>query len=138
MPAPGPGQVRIRVRAAALNHLDLFVRRGLPHELALPHVGGSDVTGVIDLVPPALAGWAKGDSVVVNPSLSCGNCEACQRGNDTFCATYRILGEHVPGAFAEYVVVPAANLFRVPDAFDDALAAAAPLAFLTAWPAALG
>lgn len=132
-PVPAPGEVRLRVRAAALNHLDLFVRRGLPHELVMPHIGGSDVAGIIDEIGEGVTGWHIGERVVVDPSLSCGHCAACQRGEDVLCETYRILGEHVAGAFAEYVVVPAANLFRVPADFDDAHAAAAPLTFLTAW-----
>jgi NADPH:quinone reductase-like Zn-dependent oxidoreductase len=132
-PEPGPGEVRLRVRAAALNHLDLFVRRGLPHQLTLPHIGGSDAAGVIDAVGPDVGGWAAGERVIVNPSLTCGQCDACRRGADLECREYRILGEHVPGTFAEYIVVPAVNLLRVPGRIDDVRVAAAPLTFLTAW-----
>jgi NADPH:quinone reductase-like Zn-dependent oxidoreductase len=125
--------VRVRVRAAALNHLDLFVRRGLPHELALPHIGGSDAAGVVDAVGENVTGWTTGERVVVNPSLSCRECAACTRGDELACPSYRILGEHVAGTLAEFVVVPAANLLRLPDPVDDVHAAAAPLTFQTAW-----
>ena len=122
-PEPGPGEVLVRVAASALNHLDLWVRRGLPIETTMPHIGGSDV-----------AGWVHGDiPVVVNPSLYCGECEWCQRGEDPLCLRYRILGEHTNGGFAEYVAVPETNLLRLPDGFPPERAAAGTLAYLTAW-----
>jgi NADPH:quinone reductase-like Zn-dependent oxidoreductase len=132
-PEPGTGQVRVRVVAAALNHLDLWVRRGLPVEIPLPHIGGSDIAGTIDRVGPDVTGWREGDRVVLNPSLSCGRCEWCRAGEEPLCPQYRIIGEHVAGGFAEYVVAPVANLYRVPDGYPLERAAAAPLAFLTAW-----
>jgi NADPH:quinone reductase-like Zn-dependent oxidoreductase len=132
-PEPGSGQVRVRVVAAALNHLDLWVRRGLPVEIPLPHIGGSDIAGTIDRVGPDVTGWREGDRVVLNPSLSCGRCEWCRAGEEPLCPQYRIIGEHVAGGFAEYVVAPVANLYRVPDGYPLERAAAAPLAFLTAW-----
>ena len=132
-PEPGPGDVRVAVRAAALNHLDIHVRRGLPIDLTLPHIGGSDVAGVIDVAGPDVRGWKPGDRVIIDPSLSCGTCQACLRGEESLCVHYRILGEHVAGGFAEYVVAPAANLYRIPDNVGFEQAAAAPLAFLTAW-----
>ncbi len=132
-PEPGPGQVRIEVRAAAMNHLDLWVRRGLPVDIPLPHIGGSDIAGVVDAVGTGVVGVTPGARVVVNPSVSCGVCEWCRAGEESLCAEFRILGEHLPGGFAEYVVVPAANLRAVPDGFDLETAAAAPLVFLTAW-----
>ncbi len=132
-PVPAPGEVLIEVRAAALNHLDLWVRRGLPIETTMPHIGGSDVAGVVaQLGADVDAGWL-GARVVVDPSLSCGKCEWCGRGEHSLCLEYRILGEHTPGGFAEYVAVPAANLYRIPDNFGFPAAAAAPLAYLTAW-----
>jgi NADPH:quinone reductase-like Zn-dependent oxidoreductase len=136
VPEPGPGEVRLLVGAAALNHLDLWVRRGLPVQTTMPHIGGSDVAGVVD----ALGAGADsephartGARVVVNPSISCGACEWCARGEDPLCTSYRILGEHTQGGFAEYVVVPARNLYPMPDEYPMETAAAAPLAFLTAW-----
>jgi NADPH:quinone reductase-like Zn-dependent oxidoreductase len=132
-PRPGPGKVLIRVHAAALNHLDLWVRRGLPIETTMPHIGGSDIAGVVAQLGPDVSGVKVGERVVVDPSVSCGRCEWCQRGEVPVCAEYRIIGEHTQGGFAEFVIAPAANLYRVPNDFDLTTAAAAPLVFLTAW-----
>jgi NADPH:quinone reductase-like Zn-dependent oxidoreductase len=132
-PEPGPGDVLLRVGAAALNHLDLWVRRGLPIETTMPHIGGSDIAGSVAALGSGVTGWTVGERVVVNPSLWCGECEWCLRGEHPLCARYRILGEHTQGGFAEYVVAPARNLYRVPDGYPIEQAAAAPLVFLTAW-----
>ena len=133
VPETGPGHVLVRVAAAGMNHLDLWVRRGLPMEITMPHIGGSDVAGVVESLGAGVdASWA-GARVVVDPSLSCGECEWCAKGEEPLCVDYRILGEHTNGGFAEYVVVPARNLLRVPDDYELERAAAAPLAFLTAW-----
>lgn len=133
-PEPGPGEVLVRVKAVALNHLDLWVRRGMPQlGTRLPHVGGSDVAGVVEELGPDVTGVEVGTHVVVNPSLWCGRCEWCERGEESLCVEYRILGEHTWGGMAEYVAVPARNLFPIPDDVDFAAAAAAPLVFLTAW-----
>jgi NADPH:quinone reductase-like Zn-dependent oxidoreductase len=133
VPEPGPGEVRLLVGAAALNHLDLWVRRGLPIETPMPHIGGSDVAGVVDALGAGVDGVALDARVIVNPSISCGACEWCLRGDDPLCASYRILGEHTQGGFAEYAVVPAENLYPIPDGYPMETAAAAPLVFLTAW-----
>jgi NADPH:quinone reductase-like Zn-dependent oxidoreductase len=132
-PEPGPGEVRLRVSAVALNHLDLWVRRGLPVETTMPHIGGSDVAGIVDAVGAGVRGVAAGARVVADPSISCGRCEWCAQGESPLCRDYRILGEHTQGGMAEYVVVPAANLLAVPEGFPMERAAAAPLVFLTAW-----
>jgi len=132
-PAPGPGEVLVEVKAAALNHLDLWVRRGLPIETPMPHIGGSDVAGVVAELGPGVEGPAPGTPVVANPSLWCGRCEWCIRGEHSLCVDYRILGEHTQGGLAEAVVVPASNLYPIPEGYDFAAAAAAPLVFLTAW-----
>jgi len=138
-PEPGRGEVRVAVAAAALNHLDLWVRRGLPGlELDLPHVGGSDVAGRIEAVGPEVEGWEEGDRVVLNPGLWCGACEWCARGEHSLCESYGILGEHLDGGLAERVVAPARNLFRVPEDLPLETAAAAPLVFQTAWRALIG
>jgi NADPH:quinone reductase-like Zn-dependent oxidoreductase len=131
-PRPGPGEVRIAVRAAALNHLDLWARRGLPG-VPLPHIGGSDIAGIIDEVGAGVVSPSVGDPVVVNPTLSCGACAACTSGDEPLCARFSIIGEHRDGGFAEYVVVPAANVYVVPRDQDLTIAAASPLPFLTAW-----
>ncbi|HEX5386158.1 MAG TPA: zinc-binding dehydrogenase [Gemmatimonadales bacterium] len=129
-----PTDVRIRVRAAALNHLDIFVASGLPGvEHHFPHIVGSDAAGVVDAVGSAVRGVAPGDRVMVNPGLSCGACEACLDGEQSLCKTFRILGEHVPGTAAEYLVIDEANVARVPDDMPWDRAAAFSLATLTAW-----
>jgi NADPH:quinone reductase-like Zn-dependent oxidoreductase len=145
-PEPGPGEVRLRVEASGMNHLDLWVRRGLPIETTMPHIGGSDVCGVIDALGPDVeatkpgdapgsdgAAWREGDRVIINPSLWCGECEWCRAGEESLCEEYRIIGEHTQGGFAEYVTVPARNLYPIPADMDAATAAAAPLVYLTAW-----
>ena len=104
---------------------DLWVRRGLPIETTMPHIGGSDVVGRVDALGDGVDGWSEGDRVVINPSLWCGECEWCRAGEESLCERYRIIGEHTQGGFAEHVVVPARNLYRIPDAFDAATAAAA-------------
>jgi NADPH:quinone reductase-like Zn-dependent oxidoreductase len=132
-PEPGPGEVRLRVGAAAMNHLDLWVRRGLPIETTMPHIGGADIAGTVDAAGEGVDGAAAGARVIADPSLSCGECEWCRRGEEPLCTRYRILGEHTQGGFAEYVTVPARNLYAVPDGYPLEQAAAAPLVFLTAW-----
>ena len=138
-PQPGPGQVRVAVRAVALNHLDLWARRGLPNvTLPLPHIGGSDIAGVVDVLGPSLdedppRRWTPGDAVVINPSLPCGRCAACRAGETSLCERFRILGEHLHGGMAEYVVVPADRLYPKPAQLSFAEAAAVPLVFQTAW-----
>ena len=133
-PAPGPGEVLVRLAAAAFNHLDLFVLGGMPGiTLEMPHVGGADGAGVIAGLGPGVDGWREGDEVVLNPGLWCGECEFCRRGEESMCVRFGLLGEHVPGTFAEFVKVPAVNLGRRPAHLSWEEAAAFPLTFLTAW-----
>lgn len=137
MPEPGRGEVRVAVRAAGVNHLDLWVRRGLVSGTTLPHIGGSDIAGVVEATAADVDAVRTGDRVVVNPSLWCGRCEMCGRGDHPLCKGYRILGEHTNGGFAEYVVVPADKLYPVPDALSLEEAAALPISYGTAWRALL-
>lgn len=133
-PSPGPGQVLVAVRAAALNHLDLWVRKGWPGlKLSFPHVLGSDVAGVVEAVGPGVEGVQAGDEVVVNPSLGCGRCERCLGGAENLCRRFAILGEHVPGGQAERLVLPARNVLPKPANLGFEEAAAVPLTFMTAW-----
>jgi NADPH:quinone reductase-like Zn-dependent oxidoreductase len=133
-PSAGPGQVVLRVKAAALNHLDIWVRAGWPGlKLAFPHVLGSDVSGVVEAVGPGVDGWKAGDAVVVNPSLGCGRCERCLSGRENLCRTFAILGEHVSGGMAERFAVPARNVLPKPPNLSFEEAAAVPLTFMTAW-----
>jgi len=114
-PNPGPGEVLLKVHAAALNHLDIWVRKGRPGvTLNFPHVLGSDAAGAVAAVGEGVTRVQIGDEVVVDPGLSCGTCEACQRGEQSECASFTILGMGRPGTFAEYVVVPAANVLHKP------------------------
>lgn len=118
IPQPGPGEVLVQVRYAALNRLDDFVRtgwRGL--DLVLPHVLGADFSGTIAALGSGVSGWAEGQPVVANPTLWCGACPTCIAGQHNRCDRFGILGEHAPGAFAEYVKVPARNLVAIPNAF---------------------
>ena len=105
-PVPGAGEVLLEVRAAALNHLDLWVRRGLPIETTMPHVGGSDVAGVVVEAGEGVDAARIGERVVLNPSLWCGECEWCRRGEESMCLRYRIIGEHTNGGFTEFLAVP--------------------------------
>jgi NADPH:quinone reductase-like Zn-dependent oxidoreductase len=133
-PEPGPGEVLVRVRAVSLNHLDLFVRQGIPGiNLDFPHIGGSDIAGEVAAIGPNVNGWYVGEHVVVNASLSCDQCEYCIAGEESLCVKFKVIGEHVHGGTAEYVVVPSTNLFRIPDDYPFEEAAAAPLVFQTAW-----
>jgi NADPH:quinone reductase-like Zn-dependent oxidoreductase len=137
VPAPvlqADDDVLVRVRCAALNRLDLWMTGGLPHvKPAFPHVVGSDGAGEVEAVGPAARGWHPGDRVLINPGISCGHCPACDEGDESLCSSFGILGEHLPGTAAELVVVPTANLGRVPDGMSWSEAAAFPLATLTAW-----
>lgn len=133
-PAPGPGEMRVRIVAAALNHLDLWVRNGIRGvELAMPHTPGADGAGVIDAVGPGVEGWAAGEEVFIQPGLFCGTCPFCLQGEESLCIRYRLLGEHVNGTLAEYLVVPAVNVYRKPRGLDWKVAAAFPLVYQTAW-----
>jgi NADPH:quinone reductase-like Zn-dependent oxidoreductase len=133
-PEAGPGQVLVRVRAAALNHFDLWLRQGLPAlRVPLPHVPGGDMVGVVAALGAGVTGPREGDRVVVNPGLSCGRCVRCLSGQDNLCAEYRMVGEQTWGGEAEYVAVPAANVVGAPDGISDAELASLPIAFLTAW-----
>jgi len=133
VPEPGPGQVRVRVRAVALNHLDLWVRRGGPaFHLDYPHRLGADIAGTIDAIGPGVAAEV-GAKTVIQPGLSCGRCAACLGGHDNLCRSYRILGENTQGGYCEYIVVPAANLAPYPERLDFAHAASGLLTFMTAW-----
>ena len=126
--------VRVRVLAAALNHLDLFVVGGLPGvKLVPPFILGSDACGVVDAVGAEVKTVSVGDYVVLNPGMSDGTCEYCLDGEQPLCPRYQILGEHVPGTMAEYVVVPGKNAHVIPRSVSPEQGAAFPLATLTAW-----
>jgi NADPH:quinone reductase-like Zn-dependent oxidoreductase len=135
--APDPdleaGDVLVRVRACALNHLDLWVRGGLPRvRIPMPHIPGSDVAG--EVVASAAPDVAIGRRVMLQPGVSCGRCTACLSGRDNVCPKYEVLGYlHHAGGYAEFIKVPVQNLVSIPDDIDFVRAAAFPLTFLTAW-----
>jgi NADPH:quinone reductase-like Zn-dependent oxidoreductase len=133
-PQPAAGEVRIAVGAVAMNHIDLWIRRGLPHlKLSYPFMLGADVAGTVDALGPGVDGFAVGDAVVVNPGHSCMRCRECLSGRDNLCRHYALMGEHRPGGYAEKMVVPAVNLVPRPAALSVVDAAAMPVTFLTAW-----
>lgn len=133
-PAAGPGEVVVAVRAAALNHLDIWVRNGMPGmAVALPHILGSDGAGVVAEVGAGVTGVRVGEAVVINPSAGCGGCEFCRAGEESQCIRYGILGENRPGTFAEQVAVAADHVHPLPAGLSFTEAAAFPLVFLTAW-----
>ena len=132
--APGRDEVRVEIRAGALNHLDVWTRRGLPGlDLSMPHIPGSDGAGIVDAVGDGVTRFEAGDRVAVSAGVSCGECEFCRDGDRTMCVNFHLIGEHVRGVHAEYAVVPAENLVPVPEGVDWETAAAAPLVFQTAW-----
>jgi NADPH:quinone reductase-like Zn-dependent oxidoreductase len=127
-------EARVGIRAAGLNHLDLWVRRGIPGvRYPLPLTPGCDGAGTLLEVGETVKGFKPGDSVVLAPGLSCGMCEACFSGADNLCRSYGILGEHRDGTCAEEIVVPGRNLIPMPASLSFEQAAAIPLVFLTAW-----
>ncbi|MBI4557202.1 MAG: zinc-binding dehydrogenase [Candidatus Hydrogenedentes bacterium] len=133
-PKPAATEAVIAVRAAALNHLDIWVRKGRPGlQLKFPHVLGSDATGTVSAVGDHVQSVKVGDEVILNPGLSCGQCEYCRRGEHSECTAFGIVGLSRAGTFAESVAVPAANLYPKPEHLSIAEAAALPLAYLTAW-----
>lgn len=138
-PSVGPHDALVEVHAVALNHLDLWTRKGLPGlNLQMPHIGGSDMAGIVKAVGDAVDKAWIGRHVVVNPALACGHCEFCRKGEQSLCVSFRIMGEHTPGGMAEYAVAPASNLYAIPADFPFVEAAAVPLGFQTAWRALIG
>ncbi|MBA3558427.1 MAG: zinc-binding dehydrogenase [Gemmatimonadaceae bacterium] len=129
-----PTDVRVRIMAGALNHLDLFVLGGLPGvTIQPPWILGGDGAGVVDAIGPSVTGLSPGDPVVINPGISDRTCEYCVEGEHSLCIGYKLLGEHLPGTFAEYITVPSANVRAIPHDTSWDVAAAFTLTMLTAW-----
>jgi len=129
-----PDEILVRVKAVALNHLDIWIRKGaLAFKPPLPHVLGSDVAGVVEAVGELVEHVKVGDEVVVNPNLSCGVCEACLSGRDNHCPQFKILGFQVHGGYAELVKVPKTNVVPKPKNLTFEEAASFPLTYITAW-----
>ena len=129
-----PNEVLVKVKACALNHLDLWLRMGVrAWKLAMPHIVGSDISGEVAEVGSLVTRVKVGDRVILCPGISCGQCEACFKGQDSACRSYTLFGVMVDGGYAEYVKSPEMNVIPIPGdlSFDEA--AAVPLVFVTAW-----
>jgi NADPH:quinone reductase-like Zn-dependent oxidoreductase len=129
-------EVRVSLRAAALNHLDLFVVRGLPHPYHFPHILCGDGAGVVDAVGPDVKSVRPGDRVMINPGIADYTCEYCRAGEHSLCLNYQLLGEHLPGTLREAIVLPEQNVAAIPNLpkpLSWAEAAAFSLVTLTAW-----
>ena len=136
--APEPkilaNEVLVRVKACALNHLDVWLRLGVPGwKLQMPHIVGSDISGEVAEVGALVTRVKPRDRVLLSPGISCGQCEACFQGLDSACRQYTLFGVFVEGGYAEYVKSPEMNVMPIPGdlSFDEA--AAVPLVFITAW-----
>jgi NADPH:quinone reductase-like Zn-dependent oxidoreductase len=133
-PAIVANEVLVLVRACALNHLDLWVRRGLPGiRFQFPHIPGSDIAGEVAEVGHLVSDVKVGDRVVLAPGLSCGHCQACAAGADNCCRKYTLFGYLADGGCAEFVKSPAANIIPIAPSMKFEEAAAIPVVFLTAW-----
>ncbi|MBI3291410.1 MAG: zinc-binding dehydrogenase [Elusimicrobia bacterium] len=146
-PTLGPQDALVRVKACALNHLDIWVRQGIPaYRITLPHISGSDVAGEIAKLGaetgstsaptggvPLARSLSVGARVLIAPGLSCFRCDWCLAGHDNLCEQYRILGAGSDGGYAQFVKVPALNLIPIPGQLSFEEAAAFPLVFLSAW-----
>jgi 2-desacetyl-2-hydroxyethyl bacteriochlorophyllide A dehydrogenase len=133
MPTVGPDEVLVRVKACALNHLDIWLRQGIPgFQIALPHISGCDVAGTVESLGEQARGFSVGERVLVSPGISCWNCDQCLAGRDNFCQTFGILGAKRPGGYAEYVSIPVRNLLPIPGNLTFEQAAAFPLVSVTA------
>ncbi len=133
-PKPSPKQVLVKIKACALNHLDIWVRRGIPGlKLKYPHILGADIAGEIAELGEGVDGLKTGEKVLISPGVSCGKCKMCLSGRDNLCKNYHILGEGINGGYAEYVVIPQENVLPFPEGMSFEEASAIPLVFLTAW-----
>lgn len=133
-PEPNADEVLVRVKACALNHLDLWARKGLPRvKIPMPHISGSDISGVVERVPEEETRFSKGDEVIVNPGVGCGRCDRCLSGRDDQCNEYTIIGYGMDGGYAELVKVKRTHLIRKPEGMSFEQAASFPLVFETAY-----
>ena len=131
---PAAGQIRLAVKAAGLNHLDIWCRRGMPGiTIPLPRIPGADASGVVAALGEGVTQVAVGDRVYLNPGYGCGECGPCQRGESSLCHRYRIYGESHDGTYTEEMLVPADHVRALPDDVSFEHGAAAPLAAMTAW-----
>lgn len=134
-PRIAQNQVLVRIKACALNHLDLWLRKGLPGvKVPLPHIPGCDIAGEVAAVGELCTRVKVGERVVISPGRSCGQCARCLEGRDNLCPSYQIIGGYgLDGGYAEAIAVPEVNVLPLPKGMDFVHAAAFPLTFLTAW-----
>ncbi len=133
-PEPKAGEILVRLHAAALNRMDVMVRNGWQGlKLELPHINGADGAGEAVGLGENATGFKIGDRVAINANLGCGQCESCLCGQDNMCSNWHLLGETIRGTYAEYVCLPARQLYKLPDDFDFHASAAAALVYQTAW-----
>ncbi len=133
-PTIQPNEVLVKVKACALNHLDLWLRRGVADwKLPMPHIAGSDISGAVVQTGALVSRIKAGDRVLLCPGISCGQCEACFKGLDSACRSYTLFGVKVDGGYAEYVRAPEVNAIPIPGGLSFDEAAAVPLVFITAW-----
>lgn len=133
-PSVGPGQILVRVKACSVNHLDLWIRQGIPaYRTQLPHISGCDVAGVVERRGFGVTDVAIGARVVLAPGLRCGQCEWCRAGQENLCVSYGIRGATTDGGYAELVSADAADALPIPDGVSFEEAAAYPLVFVTSW-----
>jgi NADPH:quinone reductase-like Zn-dependent oxidoreductase len=133
VPSPKANEVLVRVKACALNHLDLWIRQGMPKVKTLPHILGSDMSGEVVEVGELCWRAKPGQRVLLAPGLSCRQCEQCVSGLDNQCRQYTLFGNGVLGGNREYMTVPEYSVIPIPDSLSFEDAAASPLVFLTAW-----
>jgi NADPH:quinone reductase-like Zn-dependent oxidoreductase len=131
---PKEFEAQLEIKAISVNHLDLWLRRGIPGlKVPLPHIAGADASGIIKKVGSKVSALTPGQRVLINPSIYCGKCNFCVEGNASMCVKYEILGESRDGTYAEYINLPAENFIPIPDDVSFEEAAAVPLVFMTAW-----
>ena len=135
-PSISPSEIKLQVRACALNRLDVFTRmgaRGTRREFKQPHILGGDIAGDVVEVGGEVVGVKEGDRVVLNPRITCGQCQYCLSGHDGFCRRSRMLGSSVDGGYAEYVKAPGVNALTLPDSLSYVEAASLPTVFMPIW-----
>lgn len=133
-PHIGPGEILVRVKACSVNHLDLWIRQGIPaYRISLPHISGCDVAGIVERLGPGVTTCRVGDRVVLAPGMSCGACAWCRAGQDNLCASYGIRGAAIDGGYAQWAAARAQDAIPLPANVSFERAAAYPLVFLTAW-----
>lgn len=133
-PNVGAQDALVKVKAAGMNHLDIFMREGIPgRPVPFPHISGCEGSGEVIEIGSSVTNVKPGDAVIITSSTSCRMCEFCLSNEDSLCLKYSMMGVHRPGAFAEYVSAPADTLYPLPSNLTPEEAASMPLVFLTAW-----